>query len=119
LSLPENLLSIDIEDAIVGPDDHVHLFWIARFEGTHLNELIHDTVSENGTLLKRTHVMSSQNHLSNVHSVVSDSGVLQVLVVDTIFQSYNPDTAIPGFEFELAVSGGFVVFLLLNKKRKN
>lgn len=119
LSLPEKLLSVNIEDAIVGPDDNVHLFWIARFEGTHLWELEHDIIAKNGTLLKRNRVMSSLNHLSNIHSVVSDLGVLQVLVVDTIVQSNTSDTTIPGLEFGLALSSGFVALFLSNKKRKN
>ncbi len=118
LSLPEELLSIELQNAIVGPDDNVHLFWIGYFEGTYLHEIMHDIVSENGTLLKRNRVMSSQNYLSNVHSVVSDSGVLQVFVMDTLVQSNITDTVIPGFEFEFALSSGFVVAFLFKKKRK-
>ncbi len=119
LSLPEELLSIEIQDAIIGPDNNVHLFWIARFEGTHLWELMHYIVSENGTIIKRNRVMSSQNHLSNIHSIVSDSGVLQVFAMDTLVQINTTDTVIPGFEIEFAISSGFVVAFFFNKKRRN
>ncbi|MFX1286889.1 MAG: hypothetical protein ACFFB5_24865 [Promethearchaeota archaeon] len=115
LSLPENLLTIDIEHVIVGPGENVHLFWIARFEGTYLWELIHDIISKNGTLIKRNHVMSSQNDLSNVHSVIDDSGVLQVIVVDILYQSYYAENIIPGFELELATSSGFMMLFLVRK----
>ena len=118
LSLPEKLLSIEIEDAIVGPDDNVHLFWIARFEGTHVWELMHDIIVKNGTLLKRNRVMSTQNHFSNIHSIVSDSGVLQVFVMDTLVKINTTYNVISGFEISLGVSSGFVVGIVFNRKRK-